>query len=764
MAEASVTPPLHQPDATTRHLVRVAGWAVMSLGVLIGLLLMLDDSVQPARVALNLVAGAVGGTALLLARIGRWTQAAHLLVWGVWVSVSLVAARNGGVNGPNLLTFPVIIVLAGWLLGVRATLTLVGLTALLFVSFIWADVQGVLKPVQVVNRVAGAIYLAGILLLTAAATLLSRRNYTQRVQEAQQTAANLAASEAELRKLLRAVEQSPESIVITNLQEDIEYVNDAFVRRTGFARDEVVGGASANYSSNGLAPAQREGLRSTLARGDSWAGEQVNYRKDGQALIESVVVAPIRQPDGRVTHYVELKQDITERKRAADEIHRLAHFDSLTSLPNRFMLMERLSVLQASAGRTPGAQHALVLLDLDRFTTFNDARGSEMGDRLLCAVALRLSEILPAHGLLVRVAGDEFAVVLHGLGADVSLAGSQALSFAEKLQAALLRPLRLDGDTEEAQLGASVGITLYPQKAGDGAHDALRRAGTALHRAKQAGGGRAEFFEQGMGEAAEQRFRVERELRQAVSAGELRLYLQSQVDVQGQLTGAEVLVRWQHPRDGLVAPGVFIPIAEESDLIVSVGGWVLAQSCALLAQPAFKARRLRLSVNLSARQFRQARFVPQLRALLAASGADPRLLTLEVTEGLVIDDFDDVVAKMRELATLGVEMSLDDFGTGYSSLAYLKRLPIQEIKIDRSFVHDAPTNADDGVLVEGILSVARHFGLRVVAEGVETRDQADFLSQRAPDIIYQGYLFGRPEPDTDWLARLAPVAAAPAHE
>jgi diguanylate cyclase (GGDEF)-like protein/PAS domain S-box-containing protein len=759
-------PPISLPyhgDATARHLIRVAGWAVLLIGGVIGFLLMFDDPVQPARVALNFVAGLVGATALLLARQGRWTHAAHLLVWGVWVSASLVAARNGGVNGPNLLNYPVIIVLAGWLLGVRATLTLVGLTALLFAVFIWADMEGLFKPVQMANRAAGAVYLTGILSLTAAATLLSRRNYMSRVQEAQQTAANLAASEAELRKLLRAVEQSPESIVITDLQENIEYVNDAFVCRTGYARDEVIGQASAHYSSNGLAPAQREGQRATLARGDSWAGEQINYRKDGQAIIESVVVSPIRQPDGHVSHYVELKQDITERKRSAEEIHRLAHFDSLTSLPNRFTLMERLSALQTRAGRTPSVQHALLLLDLDRFTTFNDARGSEMGDRLLCAVALRLSAILPAQGLLVRVAGDEFAVVLHGLGADVSQAGSQALGFAEKLQAALLYPLRLEGDVTDVQLGASVGITLYPQTAEDGAHDALRRAGTAMHRAKQAGGGRAAFFEQGMGEAAEQRFRVERELRQAVGAGELRLYLQSQVDVRGQLTGAEVLVRWQHPRDGLVPPGVFIPIAEESDLIVSLGDWVLERSCALLALPEFKVRRLRLSVNLSARQFRQPGFVPQLVALLESTGADPRLLTLEVTEGLVIDDFDDAVAKMRELAGLGVEMSLDDFGTGYSSLAYLKRLPIQELKIDRSFVNDAPTNADDGVLVEGILSVARHFGLRVVAEGVETRAQADFLRQRAPDIVYQGYLFGRPEPEAQWLARHVPHTSEQVH-
>ena len=753
MAEAPAVPLPDHEDATTRHLVRVAGWSVMLLGFVIGLLLLWDQPVQPMRVALNFVAGCIGGTALLLARWRRWTLATHLLVWGVWVSVSLVAARNGGVNGPNLLNYPVIVVLAGWLLGVRATLTLVVLTALLFLGFIWADMRGLLKPVQVANRVAGAVYLAGILVLTAAAMLLSRRNYMSRVREAQQTAANLAASEASLRKLLRAVEQSPEAIVITDLREDIEYVNEAFVRRTGYARDEVVGQASAHYSSNGLAPAQREGLRTTLARGDSWAGEQVNYRKDGQPLIESVVVAPIRQTDGRVSHFVELKQDITERKRAADEIHRLAHFDSLTSLPNRSTLMERLHALRGRPGRVLSTQHALLLLDLDRFTTFNDARGSEMGDRLLCAVALRLSEILPPQDLLVRVAGDEFAVVLHGLGADASLAGRHALAFAEKLQTALLRPLRLEGDAQDAQLGASIGITLYPQTSDDGAHDALRRAGTALHRAKQAGGGQAAFFEQGMGEAAEQRFRVERELRHAIGAGELRLHLQSQVDVSGQVTGAEVLVRWQHPRDGLVAPGVFIPVAEESDLIVSLGEWVLAHACALLAQPVFRARRLRLSVNLSARQFRQAGFVGQLRAVLAATGADPRLLTLEVTEGLVIDDFDDAVAKMRALAALGVDMSLDDFGTGYSSLAYLKRLPIQEIKIDRSFVHEAPTNADDGVLVEGILSVARHFGLRVVAEGVETQAQADFLRQRAPDIVYQGYLFGRPEPDAQWLAR-----------
>ena len=748
-------------DATTEQLVWAGAWAVVVIATAIAGLTILDKPVSWLHVGLNLGAGFMGGVAVLLGRMQRWHHAAQVLIWGVWGVCSVASMSNGGVRGPSLLNFPVLIVFAGWILGARATLVLTGATGLLFVFLVWADVRGWLPPARYGNHAASIAYLGGVLTVTAFATLLSRRSYLRRTREAVKTATHLASTDAELRKLQRAVEQSPESIVITDLDGRIEYVNAAFLGRMGLARDEALGRLSDEVSCNGLAPAQRQGLRDTLARGDSWAGEQTSRRKDGAEIAEAVVVAPIRQPDGRISHYVELKQDITERKRAADEIHRLAHFDSLTSLPNRFTLMERLSVLQGRPGRAPTEQHALLLLDLDRFTTFNDARGSEMGDRLLCAVALRLSEILPPQGLLVRVAGDEFAVVLHGLGADASLGGRRALAFAEKLQAALLQPLHLQGnDAEEAQLGASVGITLYPQTASDGAHDALRRAGTALHRAKQAGGGRAAFFEQGMGEAAAQRFRVERELRQAVGAGELRLYLQSQVDVHGQLTGAEVLVRWQHPRDGLVPPGVFIPVAEESDLILGVGGWVLAEACALLAQPVFNQRRLRLSVNLSARQFRQASFVPQLLALLTATGADPRLLTLEVTEGLVIDDFDDAVGKMRELAALGVDISLDDFGTGYSSLAYLKRLPIQEIKIDRSFVHEAPTNADDGVLVEGILSVARHFGLRVVAEGVETRAQADFLSQRAPDILYQGYLFGRPEPSVDWLARLAPVAVA----
>ena len=345
----------------------------------------------------------------MLARLRHWRLAAHLLVWGVWCFVTLVTVRNGGLHGPNLLNYPVLIVLSGWMLGGRATVVLVAITGMLFGLFFWAEAQGWMPQVPRGSRWAHGVYLAGILVLTAAATLLSRRNYMQRVQEAQRTAHELAASESQLRKLLRAVEQSPESIVITDLQERIEYVNEAFVQRTGYVRQEVLGHAAALFSSKGMEAAQRQGLRETLASGKVWAGEQTNQRKDGAPLAESVVVAPIRQTDGSISHYVEYRQDITERKRAAQEIHRLARHDALTGLPNRAMLVEHLHGLQERADGSPATLHALLLLDLDRFTVFNDARGSEMGDRLLCAMA-QCGFLIPADERSEICVFDEFLV------------------------------------------------------------------------------------------------------------------------------------------------------------------------------------------------------------------------------------------------------------------------------------------------------------------------------------------------------------------
>jgi diguanylate cyclase (GGDEF)-like protein len=440
------------------------------------------------------------------------------------------------------------------------------------------------------------------------------------------------------------------------------------------------------------------------------------------------------------------------------ELTRLSHYDALTGLPNRMLLEDRLELGLALSHRQAG-RNALLLFNIDRFKNLNDARGHALGDALLVAVGGRLLGLLREGDTLARLGGDEFAVLMQGLSPHRETASNSALTVAEKIHADLKLPFIL-GEGEEVILTASLGITLCPDGDNDIAHEVLRRADTALHRAKDAGGNQTAFFDTGMGESAEQRFRIERELRKAIPAGELRLFLQPQVDANERLVGAEALVRWQHPQRGLLPPGVFIGIAEESDLIVDLGGWVLSEACQLMARETMAGRPLRISVNLSPRQFRQPSFVRWVKDLLAASGADPTHLTLEVTEGLVIDNIGEVVAKMSELTALGIHFSLDDFGTGYSSLAYLKRLPIDELKIDKTFIQDAPTDPDDAAVVETILSVARHMHLRVVAEGVETEAQAAYLHNLA-NITYQGYLYGKPEPAQVWIERWQAESATP---
>ncbi len=568
------------------------------------------------------------------------------------------------------------------------------------------------------------------------------RTFNRMVDEVQ-------ARDQTLGKLTQAVEQSPESIVITDLGARIEYVNEAFVRNTGYSREEALGANPRILQSGKTPPETYRSMWFTLSQGLPWQGELVNRRKNGSEYIESAIISPVRAADGSITHYLAVKQDITGHKKAEAEIHRLAYFDALTGLPNRTLLMDRLAQMQA-AGRRAQLQEVLLLLNIDRFKNINEARGHALGDALLKALGERLGEALREGDTLARLASDEFALLLPNMGSHPELASRYALSVANKIHAALHQPFSI-GD-EEITVTTCIGITLFPETPDEAPEHILRRADTALHRAKAAGGNQIAFFETDMGESAEQRFRVERELRHAIPANELRLYLQPQIDAHGQLAGAEVLLRWQHPERGLVPPGVFIPVAEESDLIVDLGAWVLSESCRLMAREDMAGHPLRLSVNLSPRHFRQKGFVPWLHDLLSATGADPTHLTLEVTEGLMIDNFNDVVAKMNELTALGIHFSLDDFGTGYSSLAYIKRLPIHELKIDKSFVQDAPSDPNDAALVETILAVAQHMHLKVVAEGVETEEQAAFLNARA-NVIHQGYLYGRPELAENWLAR-----------
>lgn len=453
----------------------------------------------------------------------------------------------------------------------------------------------------------------------------------------------------------------------------------------------------------------------------------------------TVVLASIRQ-----TYLLRERDQLLD---AEEAIQRLANFDVLTGLPNRTLLTDRLEQTLALS-RRQARLDALILINIDRFKILNDARGHEVGDALLIAIGTRLAGSLREGDTLARLAADEFAILQQDLGTSREMASRRALATAETILAELRRAFRMGH--EEITLTASIGITLCPEDDRDTSQEVLRRADNALHQAKSAGGGKIVFFETSMGESAEQRFRVERELHHALTAGELRLHLQSQIDTKGRIVGAEALVRWQHPDRGLLLPGEFIDIAEESDLIVDLGAWVLIETCRLMAQEIRANRCLRISVNLSPRQFRDPGFIQWIKQLLATSGVDPSHLTLEITEGVVIGDIDDVVSKMREIALLGVHFSIDDFGTGYSSLAYLKRLPIDEIKIDRTFVQDMLTDPDDAALVETIISVAKHMRLNVVAEGVETQAQADFLHSLAP-VAHQGYLYGRPIAADPWI-------------
>ncbi|RFC34056.1 MAG: diguanylate cyclase /diguanylate cyclase/phosphodiesterase [Candidatus Nitrotoga sp. SPKER] len=558
------------------------------------------------------------------------------------------------------------------------------------------------------------------------------------------------AAEIALHKLAQAVEQSPEGIAIIDLDANIEYVNESYLRITGYSREDVIGQNPSRLHSEKITKSTYDALWKSMTEGRVWQGEFYNKRKDGSEFIAYTTISPVRQPNGCITHYVEIKQDITETKLAEVEIHRLAYYDTLTRLPNRALLLERMTQT-VSTNRRNGYHSALISFNIDRFKTINDAGGQTLGDTLLRAVGERLTQNLREGDVVARIAGDEFGILLTGLAPQQNSAACFALHVSEKIHASLHEPFHL-GD-ECITITVCLGVALFPESNEDSPLDILRRANTALHHSKTKGSGQTVFFEDSLDGIAKQRFNIERELRQAITSGELRVFLQTQVDAAGKTVGAEALVRWQHPQRGLIPPSAFIPIAEESNLIIEIDIWMFTEVCRLMAREDMVACPMRIAINISPRHFRQSNFVDQIKYGLASTGVDPTRLTLEVTEGVVIDNINDVIAKMSELSSMGIHFSMDDFGTGYSSLSYLKRLPIHEIKIDKTFVQDMTINANDASLVEIILSVAQHMHLRVVAEGVEIAEQAAFLNQRGL-VIHQGYLFGKPEPAEIWAAKI----------
>ena len=451
---------------------------------------------------------------------------------------------------------------------------------------------------------------------------------------------------------------------------------------------------------------------------------------------------------GQGQRFIALSRDITERKQAEARTHQLAYFDALTGLPNRRMLLDRLEHGLAMAHRS-GRVGALLFIDLDNFKQINDARGHSLGDAVLVQVAQRLTQLLRPDDTVARLGGDEFVVLVNDIAADIESAGRSALLLGEELRTALEAPFAID--THLYDSAASIGITLFPKR-DEAVEDLLREADTAMYRAKDLGRNRISFYEAAMQADVQERLALEQDLKKAQAEGQLSVYVQSQVDGAGLVTGAELLMRWNHPVRGNVPPSRFIPVAESSGLILRMGDWMLQQACEALARLKAMGCVVSLSVNVSQRQFRQENFVERIQELLAQTGAPAEHLILEVTESLLIENLDDTIARMTELVRMGVRFSIDDFGTGYSSLAYLKRLPLYELKIDKSFVQDTPDDPNDTAIVESILSVSRHLKLRVVAEGVETRAQADFLVASHCDCL-QGYLFSRPEPLGPWMAR-----------
>jgi diguanylate cyclase (GGDEF)-like protein/PAS domain S-box-containing protein len=560
---------------------------------------------------------------------------------------------------------------------------------------------------------------------------------------------------AELRLTSAAVARLNDMVLIARVvdgegaEQPVIFANDAFARRTGYAREEIVGRSMRVLHGPDTDQAEMARVADAMARGESVRTELVNYTKYGEKYWVEMDMVPFADEGGRNTHWVVVGRDVTERRNAADAIHRLAFYDVLTGLPNRRLLIERLEAMVARAHAGAGLS-AVLFIDLDNFKTINDARGHAVGDGMLKHAATRVAHLLRQGDTVARLGGDEFVVLLEGLGPDPLRATAAAQTVAEKIRAVLAEDVEIGGQAYHAS--ASIGIAL-PLRGVETGHDLLREADTAMYHAKVAGRNAVTLFECSMLTEAERKLTLERDLANAMENGELSMHLQLQIDHMRTPVGAELLMRWRRADGTQVAPDVFIPAAESSGLIVPLGHWVLRQACAYWLRLQQAGHAVPLSVNVSPLQFRQPDFVDQVRAILLETGAPASQLIFEVTEGLLVNDLNETIERMHELARLGIRFSIDDFGTGYSNLAYLKKMPLYELKIDKSFIRDTPGDVNGTAIVQSILAMAGHLGLRVVAEGVETAEQAAFLAgNRQPAM--QGYLFSRPAPLEDFIVQL----------
>lgn len=543
--------------------------------------------------------------------------------------------------------------------------------------------------------------------------------------------------------IAETVFESHEGMLITDANETILRVNQAFTDITGYQAEEVIG-KNPRILQSGLHDKDFYAAMWTCVNNTgTWEGEVWNRRKHGEIYPEHLTIATVKNQDGIVTNYVATITDITLNKASVEKIERLAFFDPLTGLPNRVLLMDRLRPALALSHRK--SRHgALMFIDMDNFKTLNDTLGHDMGDLLLQQVAQRLTSCVREGDTVARLGGDEFVVLLGYLSKKSHKALAQTEIIGNKILAALNHPYPLSEFDYHST--SSIGATLFNgyEKS---VEELLKQADIAMYQAKASGRNTLRFFDPQMQQRIDTRASLEMDLRLALAENQFELYYQPQVHLSGQIIGAEVLIRWQHPQRGLVPPNDFIPLAEENGLIVPIGLWVLETACAQIKswESNMHTQHLQLAVNVSAHQFHQSDFVKQVLQILHHHAIKPDRLKLELTETLIIDDIDDTIIKMHALREIGVRFSMDDFGTGYSSLSSLKKLPIDQLKIDQSFVRDLVTDPDDGIIVQTIIAMAKNMGMEVIAEGVETESQRAFLEQRGCPV-YQGYLFGKPMP------------------
>ncbi|GHG73252.1 hypothetical protein GCM10010919_25910 [Alishewanella longhuensis] len=544
--------------------------------------------------------------------------------------------------------------------------------------------------------------------------------------------------EVELLKLSAVIEQSQDGILITDKAGTINYVNSALISLSGYQRSELLGQNPRIFGTAKTPNTTFAEMWAALNAGKAWSGEFINKNKSGIEYIERQTISPLRDSQGKITHFVGIKRDITEEKALAQRLHFLAYYDVLTHLPNRLALLEQIAVAQQQH-----AMQGLLMVNIDRMKFINDARGYSYGNQVIQGFAERLNE-LHSH-FLAHLGADSFCILL--IATDKIALNTLCQQTAEKVQLACKQPLLVQDDA--LVVSCSLGISITNNLVvGD---ELLQRAETAMHIVKRQGGNNLAYYNDVDGKQALVMFQTEKALRLGLERNELQLYLQSQLDEQGQLAGAEALVRWQHPNEGLISPGLFIPVAERSDLIIALDNWVLQQSCQLLANWQQQGRKLTLSVNISPRHVRHADFVSDITHLLDLYQLDATALVLEVTEGILVEDIDASITKMQTLAALGVQFAIDDFGTGYSSLSYIRNLPVQELKIDQSFIKGIPLHANDVAMVTTIISVARQLGLRLVAEGVETAEQNAFCQREG--LWAQGYFIDKPLPVAAWQQR-----------